>query len=96
MRPRFRFDMKPKGPPPDAVVPRLLPNGELECPRCGRRCRTPVAWNPWSGIEERMVLVPGKTCECPNCGCLHLFPPSLAMTHNRILYPDDPAYREGG
>jgi hypothetical protein len=96
MRPRFHFDMTPNGPPLDAVVPRLLPDGSLECPKCKGVCRTPVAWSPWSGIEERMVLVAGKTCDCPHCRCVHLFPPGLALAHNRILYPDDPQYQRGG
>lgn len=95
MRPRFRFDTSPKGPPPDAVVPRLLAGGDLECPKCKGVCRTPLAWNPWSGVEERMILVANKTCDCPHCGCVHLFPAALAAAHNRILYPRDSRYQSG-
>lgn len=84
---------EPKGEKPeDAVVPTLTAEGECRCPKCGKTARTPEAWNPWTGRDERMVLVPGKCNDCPNCGVRHFVTEELAQAHNHMLYPDDPQF----
>jgi hypothetical protein len=72
MRPRFRFDLSPKGPLPGSVTPDTpSEDGLVVCPACRGRCRTPVAWNPWNGLEEPMVLIGNRTATCPHCGVVH-------------------------
>lgn len=87
----------PKGEkPPEAVVPTLLPDGKLLCPKCGRHCVTPKAWNPWNGRDEKMILVAGKCNDCPQCGCQHFVTEELALEHNHYFFPDDPQYALDG
>ncbi len=77
--------------PADAVVPAWDGKGGLICPRCGGTCRTPQAWNPWNGRDEKMVLVAGKCNNCPHrgCGAVHYVTEELARLHNSYLYPED-------
>lgn len=85
---------QPKGEKPeDAVVPTLMDDGKLLCPKCGRHCVTPKAWNPWNGRDEKMVLVAGKCNDCPQCGCKHFVTEDLALAHNHFWFPDDPQYQ---
>lgn len=81
--------------PPDAVVPTWDGRGGMICPKCGGRCVTPVAPNPYRAFqEEKMVLVPGKVNVCPHgcCGADHYVTEELAWLHNSFYYPED--YRE--
>lgn len=76
--------------PPDAVVPAWDGQGGLICPRCGRRCVTPVAPNPNRCFEEeKMVLVAGKCNDCPSCGAAHYVTERLAWIHNGYFFPED-------
>ena len=91
---RFLFrPALPKGPPPGSVTPTILSEaGLVVCPRCGGLCRSPTGWNPWTGRDERMILVGNRTARCPHCHAQHYITPTLARRYNHRLYPDDPAY----
>jgi hypothetical protein len=81
---------EPRGvKPADAVVPTLTAEGACRCPQCGGTCNTPVAWNPWNGLDEKMVLVHGKVNNCPHCRCRHFVTRELARAHNHYWFPED-------
>lgn len=86
-----------RGRPPRSVVPRLLVNGNLECPRCRNECSTPVEPNPFRpGFRaEKMILVGNASVPCPhaNCDAVHWITEPLALAHNRFWFPSDPAFR---
>lgn len=79
--------------PEDAVVPLLDEDGGCECPQCGNVCVTPVHNNIWTGVDEKMVLVPNKCNHCPHCGVLHFITPDLALDHNHFWFPEDKRYQ---
>ena len=86
---RWTFKAK-SARPGDVVVPRLLANGNLECPRCRNEASTPIEPNPYRAFQpEKMILVPNKMCQCPHCPALHLITPELALAHNHFWFGDD-------
>jgi len=53
---------------------------------------TPVGWNPWTGTDGKMILLPNRTADCPHAGCgaVHWITPDIARRHNRAVYPANP------
>lgn len=90
MRPRWRYVARTR--PPGSVVPGLREGDPttLICPACGRGVVTPVGWNPWTGTDDRMILLPNRTAACPHCGVEHWILPDVACRHNQAVYPHNP------
>jgi len=96
-------DRTPPGEKPsDAVVPAWDGKGGLTCPRCRRTCVTPIAWNPWNSLDEKMVLVSGKCNNCPMrlraCSLVteELARPTTLSVPDDLSTPRKPRKRRGG
>jgi hypothetical protein len=91
---RRRWTYIPRTRPPGSVVPTLKQDDPtiLICPSCGGEVETPVGWNPWTGTDEKMILLSNRTANCPHAGCeaLHWILPDVARRHNEAAYPDNP------
>lgn len=90
MKRRWRYI--PRTRPPGSVVPTLKQDDPtvLVCGSCGGEVVTPVGWNPWTGSDDRMILLANRTAACPHCGIQHWITADIARRHNAALYPDNP------
>lgn len=71
------------------VRPTLTRRGLLRCPHCSAEVATPVAFNPYRGCREKMLLLGGGTTTCPVCGVGQYIDPLTAERHNRHWFPKD-------
>lgn len=73
----------------------ITERADMKCPKCGIEIITPVAFNPFKQIEEKMILVAGNAYVC-GCGAVFTVSREQALAHNSHWFPEDPEFKEKG